>query len=288
MVIRALVVGGTSGIGYAMACRLAQQNPSANITISGRNKPTNIEHKNITFRALDASSMRAITSYTDLFKQENPEKLDYLIMTQGIMTTAGRTEVGDEHIDRKMALHYYGKQLLIRELMPVLADDAKVIIVLDSRFGDPKKFDWDDMDLKKNFTLGRAATHCTVMNDVMVQTFAAEQARKQGSSGTGPKRHFLHAFPGGVNTNLLREFPWVVRAPMGALGKILLTSPATCAQRLLDGTNARAAEGEKIGRFWANIGHKGELVSNKTVFTEEEMQKVADHTWSLVDAAIGK
>ena len=60
-------------------------------------------------------------------------------------------------------------QLLIRELMPTLKEDAKVIIVYDGKFGKPSGLIWDDLDLKRNFSLGAAANHCMVMNDVMVQ-----------------------------------------------------------------------------------------------------------------------
>jgi NAD(P)-dependent dehydrogenase (short-subunit alcohol dehydrogenase family) len=41
MTIRALVVGGTNGIGYAMACRIAAQ-ASSTVFISGRTKPQHI------------------------------------------------------------------------------------------------------------------------------------------------------------------------------------------------------------------------------------------------------
>ncbi|KAJ4169650.1 hypothetical protein NW754_005802 [Fusarium falciforme] len=103
MTTRALVVGGTSGIGYAMACRVAAEASTSIVTISGRTKPNNIPHANINFRPLEATSMRQIKQYTDDFKAQG-QKLDLLIMTQGIMTTAGRTET-PEGIDRKMALH---------------------------------------------------------------------------------------------------------------------------------------------------------------------------------------
>ena len=37
-----------------------------------------------------------------------PDKLDILVMTQGIATTQGRTET-EEGIDMKLALHYYSR-----------------------------------------------------------------------------------------------------------------------------------------------------------------------------------
>ncbi|KAK5937516.1 hypothetical protein PMZ80_010136 [Knufia obscura] len=284
MTLRALVVGGTSGIGYAMACRLAAETHSATVTISGRTKPQNLP-PNITFRPLEATSMRQIKAYTDTLKATLPpsQKLDYLIMTQGIMSTAPRTET-PEGIDRKMALHFYGKQHLIRELLPALSDTAKVIIVYDGKFGDAEKLVWEDLELKEHFSLGRAANHCMAMCDGMVQWWAARQG--DGADSEGMKRHFVHAWPGGVDTGLLRELPGYLQPVVKGLGGLLLTSPGVCAERLLNGVDGCALVGEQEGRFWSNIDNKGRLIAKKTVWSEERMNKVAEHTWGLIDRAL--
>ncbi|KAK3362195.1 hypothetical protein B0T24DRAFT_432534 [Lasiosphaeria ovina] len=284
MTIRSLVVGGTSGIGYAMACRVAASTAATDtVLISGRTKPADLPHANMEFRPLDASSMRQIKHYTDALKSAlPPPKLDLLIMTQGIMTTAPRTEVPGEGIDRKMAIHYYGKQLLIRELLPVLSESARVVIVYDGKLGSPSKLLWEDLDLKTHFTLGRAADHCISMMDAMVQWWAGATASRLGG-----RPHFVHAFPGGVNTNLLREVvPSYLQGVVRGLGNVFLTAPETCAQRLLDGAERCAVEGAKEGRFWSNIDSKGGLYRNKAVWSEEQLARVSEHTWKLVDATL--
>ena len=280
MSVRALVVGGTNGIGYAMACRVAAQAGTSAVIISGRTKPKNLPHSNMEFRPLDASSMRQIKQYTDAFKSAQESKLDLLIMTQGIMTIAGRTETS-EGIDRKMALHHYGKQLLIRELLPVLKDDAKVILVLDGNLGNPNKLIWDDLDLKTHYSLAKAADHCITMTDGMIQYHAAQQQKQ----GTG-SRQFFHVFPGAVNTNLATELPWYLRPVLRVLGKLVAVSPDTCAEYLLNGVPECAASSQKEGRYWSNMNSKGRLIADKAIWTEEQMDKVADHTWNLVDKAI--
>ncbi|CAM1511843.1 Fc.00g093560.m01.CDS01 [Cosmosporella sp. VM-42] len=232
------------------------------------------------FRRLDATSMREIKHYTDTFKSAQKQKLDLLIMTQGIMTMAGRTET-TEGIDRKMALHYYGKQLLIRELLPTLKEDAKVIIVYDGLTGNPARLDWEDLDLKTHFSLAKAANHCMVMNDAMVQFYAARQKR-QGTS----RRHFIHAWPGGVNTSLLREFPWYLQSLARIIGSLVLASPDACANHLLKGASECAGAGTEDGRFWSNIDNKGHLIAKKAIWSEDQMKKIADHTWEIVDGAI--
>ncbi|RYO93383.1 hypothetical protein DL766_000773 [Monosporascus sp. MC13-8B] len=159
--------------------------------------------------------MRQIKQYTDTFKSVPGQKLDLLIMTQGIMTIAGRTET-PEGIDRKMALHYYGKQLLIHELIPTLKEDAKVIIVFGGMFGSPTKLNWEDLGLKTYFSLGKAADHCMEMNDAIVQFHAAQQQR-QGTN----RRHFVHVRPGGVNSSLYKQLPWYLRPLARAVGSLI-------------------------------------------------------------------
>ncbi|KAL2413152.1 hypothetical protein ABEF95_003676 [Exophiala dermatitidis] len=232
------------------------------------------------FRALDASSMSQIKRYTDAFKSAQEPKLDFLIMTQGILSADGRAET-PEGIDRKMALHYYGRQLLIRELLPVLQNDAKVIVVLDGQRGDPNQLDWEDLDLKKHYSSRRAASHCISMNDAMVQYHAAQE-QKQGK----PRRHFVHAAPGLVNTNIFMGLPWYLRPIARVAGEIFGVPPSDCAQFLLGGVSECTAAGEKEGRFWSNIDSKGRLVENKAIWNEEQMRIVAQHTWNLVDGAI--
>lgn len=278
MGLRALVVGGTNGIGNAMACRVAAEAPTSTVTISGRNKPERIPHPNIDFRPLDATSMSQIKSFTDAFKSALTQQLDVLIMTQGIMTIAGRMETA-EGIDRKMALHYFGKQLLIRELLPAMSAAARVVIVFDGRFGNPAKLHWEDLDLKDHFSLSTAANHCMVMNDIMIQHHAQNQ---QGTE----KRHFVHAWPGGVNSSLFRELPWYFQPIARVAGKLVGVEPSECAKRLLDGVSTCTAAGEPDGRLWSNIGNKGELIKGKAIWTEEKRLQVAEHTWSLVDGAI--
>ncbi|KAF4435845.1 hypothetical protein F53441_13422 [Fusarium austroafricanum] len=277
MATKSLVVGGTGGIGFGIACRLASTSPSSTVIISGRNEPKNIPHSNIQFKQLDASSMRAIKTYTDEIKSSQ-DRFSTLVLSQGILSTAGRTET-PEGIDLKMALHYYGRQLLIRELLPVLTDDANVVIVLDSTGGGPNKLNWEDLDLKTNFSLGNAASHCLSMTDAMVQNYATEQ-KAEGTK----RRHFIHAFPGLVNTNIMHGLPWYMRLPSTGLASILGVSPDTCAEYLLTGAGEAAKAKDK---YYAFVSRKGK-VFEKPAWSEEQVQKVRDHTWKIIDNALSK
>jgi hypothetical protein len=46
-------------------------------------------------------------------------KINFLVMTPGIMTTKGRDET-EEGIDRKLAVHYYARWKFVSDLLPAL------------------------------------------------------------------------------------------------------------------------------------------------------------------------
>lgn len=77
-----------------------------------------------------------------------------------------------EGIDEKLAVHYYGRFLLINQLIPILeatagsGGEARVLSVFAASRGKPPSL--DDLDLKKKFTLKAAGEAAPFYNDVMV------------------------------------------------------------------------------------------------------------------------
>ncbi|KAJ6478170.1 hypothetical protein C8R47DRAFT_1051416 [Mycena vitilis] len=208
----AIFVGGTSGIGQGMAEAFARHTKgNAHIVLVGRNraaaeaiiatfpKPTNpapgVKHE---FVQCDITLMSNVRRVAGELSARIP-RINFLALTPGVMTTSGRTET-EEGIDRKLAVHYYGRWRFIRDLMPALeaaqkvGEDAKVMSVLSAAHGGGK-IDLEDFGLKKNYSLGNAAASATTYNDLMVNDFSARH----------PGLTFIHSYPGGVRTNLLKS-----------------------------------------------------------------------------------
>ena len=214
----ACIVGGTSGIGKAIAYQLARQDHSLDIIISGRNieegnKIVNdlkvlSPKRNHQFRQIDAFLLSNIKNYCNNLKDDikrEKSSLKYLVLTQGIASINGRTET-PEGIDQKLALHYYGRMLFINELLPVLNnqehdDDVRVVSVLSGSVHSPYNQMKEDPELKSNFSIVNAANAAGFYNDLMLDSFA--QRNKNIS--------FIHAAPGFVATNWGSEFPYVLK-----------------------------------------------------------------------------
>jgi len=93
------------------------------------------------------------------------ERVDYLVLSPGILTLAGRTETKEGN-DRKLMLHYYARMGFVNGLQDKLHAGSRVLSVLDSTRGNPSKLVWDDLDLKTHYSSGNAMTHAVTMTDV--------------------------------------------------------------------------------------------------------------------------
>ncbi|KAL2853178.1 hypothetical protein BJX68DRAFT_234152 [Aspergillus pseudodeflectus] len=216
----AVFVGGTSGIALSTALALARHTVSPKIYLIGRSQPaaddaiSTIKSINPsatpTFLKSDISLLKNVDSVcADIAARE--QKVNLLFMTPGYMTWKGRDETA-EGLDRKFVLHYYARMRFVSNLLPLLTAAAKdtepkrnrlsrVVSVLDPhvavRLGGSGKLDYSDLSLKHTFTLNRCGAHASLMGDFFLEGLAQKY----------PETSFVHAYPSGVNTGLLREYP---------------------------------------------------------------------------------
>ncbi|KAJ7473776.1 NAD(P)-binding protein [Mycena galericulata] len=204
----AIFVGGTSGIGQGMAEAFARHTKgNANIVLVGRNraaaetilaslpKPTapGVKHE---FVECDISLMKNVRRTAGELLTRFP-KVNFLVLTAGVLTLDGRNET-EEGIDRKLAVHYYGRWRFVRDMLPSLeaahkaGEDARVMSVLAA--GQGGAIDLDDLGLIKTFSLSNAAAAGPTYNDIMINDFAARY----------PGISFVHSYPGIVASGLLK------------------------------------------------------------------------------------
>jgi NAD(P)-dependent dehydrogenase (short-subunit alcohol dehydrogenase family) len=265
-----VVVGGTAGIGRAIALSIGKYSPSANITIIGRNQSAADSvlatlGSRSKFLAADASLMSEIRNVT-----KKIDAVDILVLTQGILTMNGRTPT-KEDIDTKLALHFYGRMLFVQELLPLLRQSpsgGKVLFVLDSVNGNPSKVNWDDMALEKTYSLMGAAMHATTFTDVMIQYFASKPENENIT--------FTHAYPGAVRTTLSDSLPFYLRIPAKAVMALGVgTSPEDCAEYMVHGL----LETKKGFRY---VDNKGEPVTKAKQIDSDMINKVWEHTSQII------
>ncbi|KAL3468944.1 hypothetical protein BJX99DRAFT_242446 [Aspergillus californicus] len=217
----AVFVGGTSGIALSTALAFARNTVAPRIYLVGRSqsaadnaiasmKSINPEAQ-ATFLQADITLLRNVdTVCAEIAERE--KKLNLLLMTAGTMTLKGRDETA-EGLDRKFVLHFYARMRFVSKLLPLLqaaAEDSsvkpearlsRVVSVLDPmvsvRAAGAGKLNFSDLSLKNSFTLKTCGHHASLMGNFFLEGMAQRH----------PLTSFVHAYPSGVETGLLRDIP---------------------------------------------------------------------------------
>ncbi|KAJ8473394.1 hypothetical protein ONZ45_g16308 [Pleurotus djamor] len=280
----AVVVGGTAGLGAAMAVKIAQYSVNPQIHLVGRSQAgadqviSRMKEVNpngrYKFHQCDVSLLANTRALASSLSTSLP-KVNFLVLSQGILTLKGRTETTEGN-DVKMSLHYYSRMLFVQTLLPNLqraaesGEDARVMSILDSVRGDVNKLDFDDLDLKKGFSVPRAATHCITMNDAAIQRFARIH----------PNISFQHAHPSFVNTSLGRDLPRYIGAPARWAASCIAAAPEDRAEQLFEGFSQ---DSMKNGAHF--IEYDGTKVKGKQQISEEIQERIWKHTEGIFAAA---
>lgn len=299
-----LAFGGTSGIGASLAAWLVgvSTSPSPILHIVGRSQSaaealisTLRQSKpggSYTFHPCDLSLISETKKLCEKLGEALPV-VNYCTLSQGILTTAGRTETREGN-DVKMMLHYYSRMLVVQMLRKNLeAGNARVMSVLDSLRGDSSKLVWEDLDLKTHYSLGRAANHCMAMNDIALQvrlfrflsllSRLADSLYLQHFASQSPGVQFFHAYPSVVQTDIGRNLPWYFRYPAAPIGKLLGVSAEECAKNMGKPllVEPKMDKSESVGGAYF-VDNKGKPVMGKKAASAEEKDKVIKHTDQLL------
>jgi NAD(P)-dependent dehydrogenase (short-subunit alcohol dehydrogenase family) len=263
---KALVVGGTSGIGKGIAIALAKKG-NIDVNVAGRSAERgeevvqhlrklspNCSHKFTAVNGFDLSSF-------EVLKDERP---NILIMSQGMATIQGYTPTKDG-LDQKLQLHYFSRIHLTRLLD--FPSNARILSVLSagvhSRY---EKFESDfDLSNGSSYSLANAANAAGFYNDAGLEQFASFR----------PNLTVVHAAPGFVNTSWGTEMPWYLR------GLVRMIQPfgrdlETCGEVL---TNALL--GIKEPGFH-RMDPDGKPVKSKVLYSKEERESIWKKTLDLL------
>ena len=261
-----------------------------------------------TFLQTDISLLKNVDSVcAEIAARE--KKLNLLFMTPGYITLKGRDETADG-LDRKFVLHYYARMRFIVNLLPLLTAAGKdapdsvganvntglsrVVSVLDPlvsvRLGGSGKLDFSDLSLKHTFTLQKCGAHASLMGNFFLE----------GLAQRNPHTSFIHAYPSGVATGLMRELPagGVISAVvMRLLSPFLVPIEESGERHLYAATSARfspkiggeASKGpvalgsDEVGGsgcYWLSWNGEAFPANQKLRRTREQgaVEKVAQHT----------
>ncbi len=211
-----------------------------------------------------------------------------------------------EGLDRKLTTNYYSRLRFTQQLLPLLQSASpqfsRVVSVLAP--GGEGTLDFNDLDLKQNFSLLKAAAHTVTMTDFAFEELATKN----------PTVSFVHSYPGGVKTGFFKESSYALRSAMRVAFAVL--SPWTLGieesgerhlyaatgaayppkagenggVEVADGGVKKGSAGE-IGSGAYFIGSEGEFRANEKVLKELRGQdagaKIWTHTMKMFESVRG-
>jgi hypothetical protein len=280
-----VVIGGTAGIGRAMAESFAHHTQgNANIIIVGRNEgaakeiidsfpKSNNKAVHVFLRA-DVTLMSNVEAASaEVSRLLGEDGLDFLILSQGFFSISGRDET-PEGLDKKMAVNYYSRWKFIHELITsgtLKNEGAKVLCLGGAGFGGT--IDVDDLDMKKMYSVRKLGSVTPTYKDMMMESFAS----------INPRHSFIHAFPGIVRTGLMHSSPSLLLRGIApfvlALVYFWSVSPEDCAEYMWFGVSRAQPGASRMGKIGEDLG------SQRYFGDPYDRQKLWDHTAKLLVGA---
>ena len=283
---RALVTGGSDGIGLGIATRLAAagaelvlpvRNPAKGEKAAERIRSVAPDAR-IALPALDLSSLDSVRRLAATLVDDG-EPIHLLINNAGVMTPPERQTTADGH-ELQLGTNHLGHVALVAGLLPLLrAGAARVtsqVSVAAARGG----MNWDDLEWERSYD-GMAAYR---QSKIAFGLFGLELDRQSRSHGWGLTSNLSH--PGVAPTSLLSARPEVGRADdtrevkvirwLSRRGILVGTPESAGLPALLAATGPESQGGRMYGpQGPGNVGGRpGEQELYRPLRSEEEAARV--------------
>jgi NAD(P)-dependent dehydrogenase (short-subunit alcohol dehydrogenase family) len=249
----ALVTGGASGLGFATSVDLARR--GARVLVADCRELERAHHRALSLGVasdciepmhVDLSDLGSIDRMaTDLGRRG--VRLDRLVLNAAIVPTKARTTF--QGLDEMFVVNYLSSFALVTWLLDegVLPRDRqdgdipRVIVVASEAHRWSEDLALEHIDRPRDGSprrvLGWYATY-----KLMLATFAWELARRLSVEGV-PRVAVFALCPGAMRTNIVREVPAPLRAPLKGVMRLLFQDPFVADEPVLYLSCSRALEG---------------------------------------------
>lgn len=286
---RAVVTGGSDGIGLGLATRLAAagaevvlpvRNPrkgEAAIAAIRRGNP----EADVRLRELDLSSLASVAALGEALREEG-RPIHILIGNAGVMTPPDRRATADG-FELQFGTNHLGHFALVGHLLPLLrAGRARVVSQL-SIAANQNAINWDDLNWERSYHGMRAYSQ----SKIAFGLFGLELARRSQAGGWGLTSVLSH--PGIAPTSLLAARPEVGRAEdtvgvrviraLSARGILVGTVGTARLPALLAATSPDARNGGFYGP--SGLRHLGGPPGEQRLFSRLRDPEEARRVWQV-------
>ena len=293
---RAVVTGGSDGIGLRIATRLAIAGAELVLPVRNRGKGdaavaairADAPAAVISLESLDLSSLESIAQLGERMRADG-RPIDLLINNAGVMTPPERQTTVDG-FELQFGTNHLGHFALVAQLLPLLrAGRARVTSQL-SVAANQGGINWDDLNWQRSYNGMRVYSQ----SKIALGLFALELERRSDEQGWGITSNISH--PGIAPTSLLSARPELGRSGdtqgarvirwMSARG-ILVGTPDSAALPALFAAASPSAIG---GRFYgpSGPGHMGGAAAEQKVYSRLTKPDEARRIWSVSEELTGQ
>lgn len=290
---RALLTGGSDGIGLGIATRLAAagaelilpvrnaRKGEAAIATIKRTAPDAV----VTLRELDLSSLASIAALGATLQAEG-QPINLLINNAGVMTPPNR-QVTADGFELQWGTNHLGHFALVAQLMPLLRAGSARVTSQVSIAANSGSINWTDLNWASSYNGGRAYSQ----SKIAFGLFALELQRRSEANGWGITSNLSH--PGVAPTNLLAAQETLGRASaapgrglIGALsrrGILLGTADSAGLPALLAATSGLPS------RFYGpnGPGHLGGAPAEQKLYSRLRSPEDAARVWAVSEELTG-
>ena len=291
---RAVLTGGSDGIGLVLARRLAAAGADLVLPVRNLGKGqaaaaeirARFPQARITVQQLDLSSLDSVAAFAAALVAEG-RPVDVLVANAGVMTPPERRTTADG-FELQFGTNHLGHVALVAGLLPLLrAGRARVTTQL-SVAANSGAVHWDDLQWERAYDARRAYSS----SKIAAGLFALELQRRSEAAGWGISSNVSH--PGVAPTNLLAARPEIGRPTESREIRLIrrlsrwgiLGTPETAAlPALLAATSPDAAGGRFYGpsRFQHLSGAPAEQPLYRRLRSAEDAKRI----WQVSEQLAG-
>ncbi|WP_336027428.1 SDR family NAD(P)-dependent oxidoreductase [Geodermatophilus sp. FMUSA9-8] len=255
----AVVTGANTGLGFATADALAARGATVVLAVRDVDKGTRAAARmtgDVTVQRLDLTSLDSVRDAAAALREAHP-RIDLLVNNAGVMYTPRQTtrdgfelQFGTNHLG-----HFALTGLLLDRLLPV--PGSRVVTVSSVGHRIRAAIHFDDLQWERSYSRVGAYGQSKLANLM----FTYELQRRLAARGASTVAVAAH--PGVADTELVRNSPTALRAPVELLAPLVTQPPAMGALPTL----RAATDPAVLGGQYYGPGGRGEVRGNPRLVT---------------------
>jgi NAD(P)-dependent dehydrogenase (short-subunit alcohol dehydrogenase family) len=291
---RAVVTGGSDGVGLVLARRLAAA--GAEVVLPVRNPRKGeaalariralVPGADVSLRDLDLSSLASVAALGETLRAEG-RPVHLLVANAGVMRPPQRQTTPDGH-ELQFGTNHLGHVALVAALLPLLRAGRARVTSQTSVAARRGAVHWDDPDWRRSYDGPRAYAQ----SKTAVGLFALELDRRSAAAGWGITSNLSH--PGIAPTSLLAARPEVGRARDTAGVRVIrvlsrLGLTGTVETAALPALYAATSPDARGGRFYGpdGPGQAGGGPAEQELYRPFRSGADAERMWDLSEELTG-